>query len=211
MTRATRDQSGRGEGGGFLVAVVLSGVVGVASIGGDCGGASNAVEDAGVKAASGSSSLEPAGMDAGKNTVPSMSFGSTSSTATTGTSKAAGTSSGISGTAVVAEPDGGAAADATPHSHDDAAPGCFPDYTSCGDVGDCCNLKCVNGVCGGCFAEGESCTQAGSDAGCCDGLMCNAGKCGTSACVPDGTECGEGHPGVVCCNDNCNGTTCQGS
>jgi hypothetical protein len=75
----------------------------------------------------------------------------------------------------------------------------------------CCTDGCVNGVCG-CLSEGSQVITS-SDAGggaCCDGLAeVDGGYCGTSACVPDGTPC-QTDAGVVCCNDNCNGSTCGG-
>lgn len=72
----------------------------------------------------------------------------------------------------------------------------------------CCTDGCVNGICG-CLSEGSKVISS-SDAGggaCCGGLAeVDGGYCGTSACVPDGTPCADA--GVICCNDNCNGSTC---
>jgi len=77
---------------------------------------------------------------------------------------------------------------------------CTPDTDAGSAVG-------VPGHCGGCVAEGADCVGG---VACCDGLDCVTGRCGTSACVPDGTPCGSSAPSAVCCNDDCNGTTCGG-
>jgi len=94
---------------------------------------------------------------------------------------------------------------------------CVPDYGPCGSgLGECCNLACSSGACGGFLAEGEHCTYDGGTPPdgappCSDRLACNHGFCGTSACVPDGRACGPDAGGVVCCNDDCNGVTCGGT
>jgi len=103
----------------------------------------------------------------------------------------------------------------------DAAPSnaaCVVDGITCvvSDAGDpCCGNDCTpdtdggaGGHCNGCVAEGAACLP---DVGCCGDLACSGGFCGTGACVPDGKPCGAGAPNAVCCNDDCNGTTCGGS
>jgi hypothetical protein len=79
------------------------------------------------------------------------------------------------------------------------------------DAASCCVDTCILGTCG-CLPEGSKVT---TDAGnpCCGGLAIVGGFCGTNACVPDKQPCGAGladagDAGGVCCNDDCNGTTC---
>jgi len=83
---------------------------------------------------------------------------------------------------------------------------CLTHGVPCGlGLGTCCSDTCFKGACGGCVVEG---VKPGPDATCCAGLsVTSEGYCGTAACVPDGTPCGDGT--VVCCNDNCN-VTCGG-
>jgi hypothetical protein len=99
---------------------------------------------------------------------------------------------------------------ATPDA--DAGPTCLAHGAACGDnagAEPCCTDTCVNGVCG-CLPEGAKVTSGGAGA-CCNGLaQVDGGYCGTSSCVPDGTPCGGDAGPTVCCNDNCNGTTCGG-
>ena len=179
-------------------AAALACLLGSVSIGWDCAGtATQSAHDAGGEVTTGTGGL-PGQSDAGRR--KGMSDAATSDADVVAPSQS---------------PQRDAASDA-----DDAAHGiagndiCAQDYASCATDGStCCNLGCSMGVCGGCFAEGEHCSYDGGVApvgvaACCGGLACNAGFCGTNACVPDGTACG-GDAGVVCCNDNCDGTVCK--
>jgi len=147
-------------------------------------------------------------VDAGGNTPPGSARGSGSGKADLTSDAAA---SNTSGTGAPYEMDGavGAAADGGEHS----ATGAMVDAFVClahgvpcgGGLGTCCSDTCFKGACGGCVVEG---VMPGPDATCCAGLsVTSEGYCGTAACVPDGTPCGNGT--VVCCNDNCN-VTCGG-
>jgi hypothetical protein len=102
---------------------------------------------------------------------------------------------------------------ATPATPDAGAPtACVAHGQPCGLTAGselCCTDGCVNGICG-CLSEGSRVTSSSDAAAgaCCDGLAeVDGGYCGTSACVPDGTSC-QADAGVICCNDNCNGSTC---
>ena len=99
----------------------------------------------------------------------------------------------------------------------EAGGACIPDGLKCdpsGDEGTCCGSNCAvdptsgQGYCGGCVAEGLKCSGDGGFT--CCGVECNnmTGSCGTNECVPDTMPCDQGQ---VCCNDDCNGTTCGGN
>jgi hypothetical protein len=218
-----RDSVGRE---GLLVSVVLASVIGVVSLGGDCGaGASVGSEGATSVDAGHQPATRDAEVDTGAgNTIPVDTGSSTtaafvaSSSGTAMTGAAGGSGDGgkaaSSAGVPVAEPD------AATNAENSAGPTCYLDNEPCGDGGApfCCNGNCINGACGGKLAEGEPCQYESGEpiagtAPCLAGLACNSGKCGTNACSPDGTACGPdvADGGVVCCNDDCNGTICGGS
>jgi len=183
---------------GVRGALVALGCV-LAACGGTSAGPSDSVGGPGSAKGGEAGTRKAAGSDAGEAT-------------TNGSS--AGTDSGAT-----LQVSADASSDATPKGATDAvdaahapAPLCMPHGSTCSEsVGatPCCTDSCTKGLCG-CLPEGAHLIDDGGVGNCCDGLQPTNGFCGTNACVPDGTPCG-GDAGVVCCNDDCNGSVCGGA
>jgi hypothetical protein len=198
-----RGGAGRHVVAGWLVGATLATL---ASAVGGCG-------SSGVSGAS----LTGAAVDASGGSADARRDGSEGSAANLASQDAAGPSPDAGLAAPEGSGEGGSAVvDASDASKTTVTPGspgqCGLDYQACFDGNCCSGIPCDTSInaCGGCFDQGVRCSVDAGDAGsCCNGLACVNGFCGTNACVPDGTPCGGG-AGVVCCNDNCNGSTCGG-
>jgi hypothetical protein len=198
---------------GLLASILLACALGAVSIGADCG----------AGATTGAPASDLGGGTRGEADAGAKGTGAGTGAAGTSENDGSGSFAGDAGAASPtseALADGGVQGDAAgtvaSHGPDGSVPGkaCIPLNSSCASPGStCCEGNCSKGVCGACLAEGTECSYDGDTppdgmAGCCNGLACNQGYCGTSLCSPDTTDCTD--PSVVCCNDDCNNGTCGG-
>jgi hypothetical protein len=82
---------------------------------------------------------------------------------------------------------------------------CASTDSPCTESRECCDGRCISGICQLCQTAGESCNDFGGPGTgfCCSGLRCNQASETTSgvcvACLPDGATCNPDAPNNLCC------------